>query len=106
MLGASEMVRMAARRLPFSFSRYSSHFDEVADRLSAGRREHADLVWLRAMRAALKSGEGGEQGEKRPRCWAWRSRARRGPWWSIAICASPALKKKQGAAPPGLLKGH
>jgi len=63
-LGASEMVRMAARRLPFSLSRYSSHFEEVADRLSAGRREHADLVWLRAMRAALRSGEGGEQGEK------------------------------------------
>ena len=63
-MGASEMVRLAAQRLPFSLSRYVSHFHEVADRLSEGRREHADLVWLRAMRAALKGGACGEQGAK------------------------------------------
>ena len=34
----------------------------MADRLSQGKREHADLVWLRAMRNALKEGQGGEQG--------------------------------------------
>ena len=63
-MGASEMVRMAAQRLPFSLARYTDHFHEVADRLGAGRREHADLVWLRAMRAALKGGQAGEQGLK------------------------------------------
>jgi hypothetical protein len=63
-LGASEMVRLAAQRLPFSLARYSGHFHEVADRLGEGRREHADLVWLRAMRAALNSGACGEQGLK------------------------------------------
>jgi hypothetical protein len=63
-MGASEMVRLAAQRLPFSLSRYVNHFHEVADRLGEGRREHADLVWLRAMRAALKGGACGEQGLK------------------------------------------
>lgn len=63
-IGAGEMVRLAAQRLPFSLSRYSTHCHEVADRLAAGRREHADLVWLRAMRAALKDGACGEQGLK------------------------------------------
>jgi hypothetical protein len=63
-MGAGEIVRLAAQRLPFSLSRYTSHFHEVADRLGQGRREHADLVWLRAMRAALKGGACGEQGLK------------------------------------------
>jgi hypothetical protein len=63
-LGAAEMIRMAAQRLPFSMARYANHFHEVADRLGAGRREHADLIWLRAMRATLKGGQGGEQGLK------------------------------------------
>ncbi len=56
-LGASELVRMAAQRLPFSLARYADHFNQVADRLSRGRREHSDLVWLRAMRATLRGGE-------------------------------------------------
>ena len=63
-MGAGEMVRLAAQRLPFSLSRYCTHFHEVADRLGSGRREHADLVWLRAMRAAMKGGACGEQGLK------------------------------------------
>lgn len=63
-LGASEMVRIAAQRLPFSLARYSTHFGEIATRLSDGRREHTDLVWLRAMQAALKEGHGGAQGLK------------------------------------------
>jgi len=62
--GAGEMVRLAAQRLPFSLSRYAPISHEVADRLGQGRREHADLVWLRAMRAALKGGACGEQGLK------------------------------------------
>src|SRR3954469_24215648 len=61
-LGASELVRMAAQRLPFSLARYADHFNQVADRLSIGRREHSDLIWLRAMRAALRGG--GQQGVK------------------------------------------
>jgi hypothetical protein len=61
-LGASELVRMAAQRLPFSLARYADHFNQVADRLSTGRREHSDLIWLRAMRSALRSG--GQQGVK------------------------------------------
>ena len=63
-MGAGELVRLAAQRLPFSLTRYVDHFQEVAARLSAGRREHADLIWLRAMVAALKGGTGGEQGQK------------------------------------------
>lgn len=63
-IGASEMLRLAAKRLPFSLARYSSHFHEVADRLEQGRREQADLIWLRAMRAALRGGQGGEQGQR------------------------------------------
>jgi hypothetical protein len=61
-LGASELVRMAAQRLPFSLARYADHFNQVADRLSTGRREHSDLIWLRAMRATLRGG--GQQGGK------------------------------------------
>ena len=61
-LGASELVRMAAQRLPFSLARYADHFNQVADRLSSGRREHSDLIWLRAMRATLRGGE--QQGVK------------------------------------------
>src|ERR1700761_7623251 len=63
-MGAGEMVRLAAQRLPFSLSRYATHFHEVADRLGQGRREHADLVWLRKMRTVLKGGVCGEQGMK------------------------------------------
>jgi hypothetical protein len=55
-LGAAELVRMVAQHLPFSFSAYSTHFHEVADRLSAGQRRHDDLIWLRSMRAALAGG--------------------------------------------------
>src|ERR1700735_349625 len=37
-LGAGELVRMAARRLPFCYSRYAAHLHEIAARLSSGRR--------------------------------------------------------------------
>ncbi|HET7085823.1 MAG TPA: hypothetical protein VFI23_13690 [Rhizomicrobium sp.] len=62
-LGAGELVRLAAQHLPFAMARYADHFREVADRLSQGRREHADLVWLRAMVAALK-GASAENSQK------------------------------------------
>ncbi len=57
MQGAAELVRLAAQRLPFSLARHADRFQQVADRLSRGRREHSDLVWLRSMRAALRTGE-------------------------------------------------
>lgn len=63
-LGAGEMVRVVAQRLPFAHATYASHFHEVADRLGAGQRLHADLVWLRAMRSALADGICGEAGVK------------------------------------------
>ena len=89
-LGAAEMLRMAAQRLPFSMARYTSHFHEVADRLGAGRREHADLVWLRAMRVALRDGQGGEQG------------ARAAPLVSMALAgaARPVLVFRALVPPP------
>lgn len=61
-LGAGELVRMAARRLPFSCARYASHLHDIADRLAAGRRLHADLVWLRALEAAMGEGVCGADG--------------------------------------------
>ncbi|MBN9589046.1 MAG: hypothetical protein BGN85_03010 [Alphaproteobacteria bacterium 64-11] len=63
-LGAGELVRMVAQYLPFTFATYSTHFHEVADRLSAGQRRHDDLVWLRSMRAALAGGICSEAGVK------------------------------------------
>lgn len=63
-LGAAELVSMAARRLPVSYSRYAAHLQGIADRLSKGRRTHSDLVWLRALQAALADGLCGEDGYK------------------------------------------
>lgn len=62
-LGAGELVRMAARRLPFSSARYASHLHEIADRLAAGSRLHTDLIWLRALEAALGEGVCGKDGD-------------------------------------------
>ena len=61
-LGASILVRMAAERLPFSYGAYTKHFYEIADRLDAGQRELADIIWLRAMRTALAGGLCGKDG--------------------------------------------
>ncbi len=63
-LGASELLRMAAQRLPDTQAATVRHFQEIADRLAAGRREHPDLVWLRAMRTALARGLCGDPGTK------------------------------------------
>lgn len=62
-IGAAELVRIAARHLPFSHSRYATHLQEIADRLSMGRKHHADLVWLRALQAALAEGLCGRDGD-------------------------------------------
>lgn len=63
-LGAAELVRVAAQRLPFTYARHAAHLHEIADRLSEGQRSLSDLVWLRAMRAAVLEGFFGKDGEK------------------------------------------
>ncbi len=65
--GAAELVRVAAQRLPFAHSRHAAHLHDIADRLSDGQRSLSDLVWLRAMRAALLDGFFGKDGEKTAR---------------------------------------
>ena len=52
-IGAGELIRFAADRLPFSQGRYASHLYRIADRLTAGERTQADLIWLRALAEAL-----------------------------------------------------
>jgi hypothetical protein len=66
-LGAAELVRIASQRLPFAYSRHAAQLHEIADRLGAGQRKLSDLVWLRAMRAALSDGFFGKDGEKTAR---------------------------------------
>ncbi len=66
-LGAGELVRLAAQRLPFAYSRHAAQLHEIADRLADGQRKLSDLVWLRAMRAALTDGFFGRDGERTAR---------------------------------------
>jgi hypothetical protein len=63
-LGAGELIRVAARRLPFSHARYAAHLERIADRLGAGQRLHCDLVWLRALADALTAGMPDERNDK------------------------------------------
>jgi predicted ATPase len=63
-IGAAELVGMAAQRLPFSYARYAAHLHEIAERLAMGQRLHSDLVWLRALQAALVDGVCGKDGDK------------------------------------------
>jgi hypothetical protein len=63
-LGAAELVRIAAQRMPFAYSRHAAQLHEIADRLSLGERKLSDLVWLRAMRAALEDGFFGRDGAR------------------------------------------
>jgi len=46
-MGAGELLRLAAQRLPFAHARSAAHLKCIAGRLCEGRRRHADLVWLR-----------------------------------------------------------
>jgi hypothetical protein len=52
-MGAGELLRLAARRLPFAQAASAAHLHCIADRLCEGRRRHADLVWLRLFAAEL-----------------------------------------------------
>lgn len=63
-LGAGELIRVAARRLPFSHARYGAHLERIADRLGAGQRLHCDLVWLRALSDALTAGMPDDRNDK------------------------------------------
>jgi hypothetical protein len=51
--GSGELIRIAADRLPFAQGRYANHLYRIAERLAAGERQPADLVWLRALAEAL-----------------------------------------------------
>lgn len=66
-LGAGELVRLAAQRLPFAYGRQTTQLHEIADRLSQGQRKLADLVFLRAMHGALLDGAFGGDGERTAR---------------------------------------
>ncbi len=63
-LGAAELIRIAAHRLPFSYARYACHLERVAERLGAGQRIHNDLVWLRALADALRAGEPDDRNDR------------------------------------------
>jgi len=63
-LGAAELISLAARHLSVLHSQYATHLHAIADRLSKGRRTLSDLVWLRALLAALADGVCGEDGRK------------------------------------------
>jgi hypothetical protein len=52
-MGGGELLRLAARRLPFAHAASAAHLHCIADRLCEGRRRHADLVWLRQFAAEL-----------------------------------------------------
>jgi len=62
-LGAAELLRIAANSLgePPATS-YATHLKDIANRLSDGRRELPDLVWLRSVRPALTGGLCGNDG--------------------------------------------
>jgi hypothetical protein len=92
-LGAAEMVRMAAGHLPFSQARYSSYMHEIADRLARGQRTHTDLVWLRAMQAALMDGLAGKDAGKAARLLAL----------GIAGAARPVMLFRAAEPGPGKL---
>lgn len=64
-LGAGELIRFAADRLPFNHGRYASHLHRVADRLAAGERHQADLIWLRAVAEALDGETDASKGNNR-----------------------------------------
>jgi hypothetical protein len=63
-IGAAGLVTLAAQRLPFSHARHAARMHNIAGRLAAGRRDQADLIWLRAMQAGLLEGIGAKEGGK------------------------------------------
>jgi hypothetical protein len=56
-VGAGELLRLAARRLPFAHARCAARLHRIADLLCEGRRRHDDLVWLRGFAEGLGAAE-------------------------------------------------
>lgn len=91
-LGAGELIRIAAKRLPFSHARYAGHLDRIADRLGAGQRLHSDLVWLRAMADALTAGMADDQNDRTAALLALAIKGAAQPvlvWRGVAKVAAP-----------------
>lgn len=64
-LGAGELIRIAADRLPFAHARYAGHLYRIAGRLAAGDRQQSDLIWLRALTEALsEEADSGKRGNR------------------------------------------
>ncbi len=63
-LGAAELISVAAGSLPSAGDAYASHLSSIAERLMAGQRLQADLIWLRAMTQKLAQGLYGDSGTR------------------------------------------
>ena len=61
-LGASELICLATTNLTPIDNAYALQMRKIADRLMSGLRLQADLIWLRAMAAALAQGRCGDAG--------------------------------------------
>jgi len=63
-IGAGALLRLVWRWLPSQYRRYEQHLARIAGRLQAGRRSQDDLIWLRALAAALEQ-DGAPDGNAR-----------------------------------------
>src|SRR5678816_2653370 len=52
-IGAGALLNLVWRWLPPHYARFEQHLARIGSRLQAGRRSTDDLVWLRALAAAL-----------------------------------------------------
>ena len=104
--GAGELIRIAADRLPFAQGRYASHLYRIAERLAAGKRQPADLVWLRALAEALgeepEANKGASNRTTRLLAQAVKGMARPVVVWRAALpCRAPAHDLRALSAGPG-----
>jgi len=105
-LGAAELIRFAADRLPFAQGRYASHLYRIAERLSAGERNQADLIWLRALAEALAEEIGPEKNPNnrtaRMLAQAVKGMAQPVVVWRAALpCRAPTQDLRTLSAGPG-----
>jgi hypothetical protein len=61
-LGAGELLTIAAKRLASSTFHEVSRLLSAGERLTAGQRTLADILWLRAVAKIMESGSYGSQG--------------------------------------------
>ena len=104
--GAGELIRIAADRLPFAQGRYASHLYRIAERLAAGERQPADLVWLRALAEALseepEANKGASNRTARLLAQAVKGMARPVVVWRAALpCRAPTHDLRELSAGPG-----